>query len=234
VAPGAPADRLARILDALEARYGAIDVTTPARPYELLILANCGYPASERACAAGHAALVATVGVAPDAILRAPKRRLVAALRKGGIVPELRAERLREIAESATRAESNPDSIAALSGAAARKLLKTFPTIGDPGADRILLLSHTEPVAAVPSNATQVPLRLGFGDAPETPGAYAAGYRAARAALDQALPRSVGPRIRAYALLKRHGEELCKRTKPLCDRCPVAGECPYPGKLAAR
>jgi endonuclease III len=221
-----PDSRLARILAALERHYGKVRISKPARPYHLLLFANCGYPASERACTAGFGALKRSVGLSPEAIQRASKRRLVEAMRVGGIVPELRAERIREIAErSSTEEGADPDGIAHLPIAKARRLLKTFPTIGDPGADRILLLSHTDAVAAVPSNATQVPLRLGFG---KEHSSYAAGYRSASAALDAALPRTFGARIRAYVLLKKHGEEICKRSRPQCERCPVASDCPFP------
>jgi len=222
------ATRLARILDALEEHYGKVRPSRPARPYELLLFANSGYPASERACSAGFAALEATVGLSARSILRAPERRLVEAMRAGGIVPELRADRIREIASRSTTEEgADPDLIAELPIAKARKLLKTYPTIGDPGADRILLLTHTEAVAAVPSNATQVPLRLGFG---KEQSSYAAGYRSAQAVLDAGLPRTIAARIRAYVLLKKHGEETCKRSRPRCPRCPVASACPFPGK----
>jgi endonuclease III len=223
------ARRLARILTTLEEHHGRVRASRPARPYDLLVLANCGYPASERACSAGFAALESTVGITPEAILRAPKRRLVEAMRAGGIVPELRAERLREIARRSTSEPgADPNRVATLPIAKARKLLKTFPTVGDPGADKILLLSHAEPVAAVPSNAPHVPLRLGFGE--EQP-SYAAGYRSAQAALDASLPRTVAARVRAYVLLKKHGEEICKRARPRCEQCPVASQCPFPGKV---
>jgi endonuclease III len=82
------------------------------------------------------------------------------------------------------------------------------------------------PVAAVPSNAHQVPLRLGFGNGG---GAYAAQYRSALAALDEALPATFPARIRAYRLLRVHGEQVCKRTRPRCEECPVARTCPSAG-----
>jgi endonuclease III len=228
VARSSSATRLARILGALEAQYGRVRPSKPARPYELLLFTNCGYPASERACSAGFAALKSTIGLSPRSILRAPERRLVEAMRAGGIVPELRAGRIREIAARSSAEEgADPDRIAELPIAEARKLLKTYPTIGDPGADKILLLSHTEAVAAVPSNATQVPLRLGFG---KEQSSYAAGYRSAQAVLDAGLPRTFAARVRAYVLLKKHGEETCKRSRPQCQRCPVASDCPFPGK----
>jgi len=31
----------------------------------------------------------------------------------------------------------------------------------------------------------------------------------------------------AYLLLKRHGGEICKRTKPKCEICPISSACAY-------
>jgi endonuclease III len=230
--PRAASTRLGRILDALEAHYGAPRATKPARPYDLLVFAMCGYPASDAACTKGLAALTRSIGTSPRAILAAPKRKLVEAMREGGIVPELRADRLREIVKrTTTEPGADPNAIAKLPIAKARKLLKTFPTIGDPGADKVLLLSHVAPIAAVPSNATQVPLRLGFGTFPrEDQSSYAKSYRSAQAALDAELPREISARVRAYVLLKKHGEAICKRSRPQCPRCPIARDCPYPDK----
>ena len=49
--------------------------------------------------------------------------------------------------------------------------------------------ARVEPIAAVPSNATQVPLRLGFGEEQRS---YAASYRSAQQALEDELPRTFG------------------------------------------
>jgi endonuclease III len=217
--------RLARVLDGLEKLYGRVRARRAADPYELLVLAQCGYPASDIAYAKGFAALKESVGISLEAILRAPKARLVAAMRQGGIVPEVRAERLEEIATVVLEEFGGDlDALKKMPLPAARKLLKRFPTIGDPGADKILLLSHAAPIAAVPSNATQVPLRLGFGDEKAS---YAASYRSAQEAIDAALPQSFEARVRAYVLLRRHGEEVCRRSRPECERCPVTAQCAY-------
>jgi endonuclease-3 len=214
------------VLDGLEKRYGKPKTAPASDPYEMLIVATCGYPASEPACAKGFAALRERVGVAPAAILAAPKQRLVAAMRAGGIVPELRAERLREIA-SRVRDEYSGDlkvALAAASVSQAKKILKSFPTIADPGAERILLLSRLAPVMAIPSNATQVPLRLGFGREGKN---WAAGYKSAQLALAEELREAFEPRIRAHLLLKVHGQTICKRARPLCEQCPVTRDCAY-------
>src|SRR5260370_21016670 len=59
---------------------------------------NCGYPASDASCLKGFDALKREAGLSPREILAAPKSKLVKLLRLGGIVPELRADRLKEIA----------------------------------------------------------------------------------------------------------------------------------------
>ena len=85
-------------------------------------------------------------------------------------------------------------------------------------------------MAAIPSNCLQVPLRLGFGR--ETT-SWSVGYKTAREAIASELPEAFEDRIRAYLLLKRLGHEVCKRSNPRCDRCPVAGSCAYFKKMTS-
>jgi len=59
----------------------------------------------------------------------------------------------------------------------AKKILREFPVIGEPSAEKILLFSKLAPVAAVPSAFVEVPARLWFGKAGAN---YPADYRAAR------------------------------------------------------
>ena len=213
------------ILDALETRYGPQAATWPTEPYEFLVWWHCGYPASDAACERGWEALRRAVGIAPEKILAASDAKLAEALKAGGMVPELRAQRLRQIAERVLR-EFGGDLRGALAGPldAARKLLKKFPNIADAGADRILLFAGLSPVAAVPSNCPQVLVRIQLGLEREN---YGVTYREAQKLLEAEVRPALEARQRAYLLLKRHGQELCKRTKPKCERCPVSGECRY-------
>jgi endonuclease III len=215
---------LTRLLQKLEQHYGPVVFTEPRDPYELIVYTNCGYPPSQQNCRKGFDALKSKVGLAPAALLAAKDRLLAKALRSGGIVPELRASRLKLIARLVTE-EFGGDLRAILDGSKkARQALKRFPTIGDPGADKILLFCADVAVAAVPSNCLHVPLRLGLGL--ERPG-YAASYRSVQEELSRALPREVAALRRAYLLFRYHGQQLCRRTLPLCTRCPVARACPY-------
>jgi endonuclease III len=87
-----------------------------------------------------------------------------------------------------------------------------------------LLFAKLAPVAAVPSACVDVPMRIWFGDAGKS---YAANYREAREVLNTGLPESFEARQRAYLLLKKHGQEICKRSRPKCQLCPITAQCAY-------
>ena len=89
---------LASVLDRLQAFYGPQQPSFPVDPYEFLVWWHCGYPQSEKACQKGWDQLTREVGIDPDKLLRAPPAKLASALKAGGMVPELRAQRLKEIA----------------------------------------------------------------------------------------------------------------------------------------
>jgi endonuclease III len=224
------------ILDALEKMYGPQHATGPTDPFEMIMYLNCGYPASDAACSKGFDGLKREVGVSPKEILAVPRSKLVKLLRLGGIVPEVRADRLKEIVRK-VKAEFGGDLKATLKMSVrqekqqtdkgirgAKKILQQFPVIGEPSAEKILLFSKLAPVAAVPSANVEVPARLWFG---KTGKNYAADYRAAREILNSGLAQTFEARQRAYLLLKKHGQQTCKRSHPKCELCPLTGQCAY-------
>jgi len=186
---------------------------------------HCGYPASDTACIRGWESLNANVGVRLEDLLAVPETQLARALKAGGMVPELRARRLKEIA-ARVRDECAGDLRGRLSGAPAeaRSVLKRFPSIADPGADRILLFAGIAPVAAVPSNCPHVLVRIQLGLEREN---YGVTYREAQQAIAAEVGENFAGRRRAYLLLKRHGQEVCKRASPACDGCPVNSVCAF-------
>jgi endonuclease III len=214
------------LLRHFERVYGRQEPVFPTDPYEFLVWWHCGYPASDTACSKGWAALTASVGTEARQILAASPARLAAALKSGGMVPELRAERLKQIA-ARVQDEFGGDLRSALAGpvSRARRVLKSFPGIADPGADRMLLFAEVAPVAAVPSNCPQVLVRIRKGPEEQS---YAANYRAAQQIIDAELPTTFDSRTQAYLLLKCHGEEVCKRSKPRCHECRIRTLCAYP------
>jgi len=49
------------------------------------------------------------------------------------------------------------------------------------------------------------------------------------------VPEKFDARTRAYLLLKCHGQELCKRTKPKCPECLLQSSCAFfAGKYRGR
>lgn len=216
---------VAALLDKLEAFHGAQEPCCPVEPYEFLIWWHCGYPASDTTCAKGWAALSKDIGIEPSRILKATQAKLAHALKAGGMVPEVRAMRLQQIAERVEN-EFGGDLRNALMGRIedVRKSLKKFPGIAGPGADRILLFGKVTPIAAVPSNCPHVLVRIQLGLEREN---YGVTYREAESLLEAEIPEQFHPRQRAYLLLKEHGQTLCKRSKPKCAECPVRLHCAY-------
>jgi endonuclease III len=224
---------LAELLDDLESFYGPQKPCWPTDPYLFLVWWHCGYPASDTTCAKGWASLTKSVGVTPEALLDASPETLTAALKFGGMVPELRALRLKEIAMR-VQDQFAGDLRSALLGPLdkARKELKKFPNIADPGADRILLFASIAPIAAVPSNCPHVLVRILLGREREN---YGVNYREAQEAIESQTAAAFDARTRAYLLLKQHGQETCKRTNPKCEQCPVNTRCAFfSGKLRGR
>ncbi len=218
---------LARLLDSLEAFHGPQLPDWPTDPYQFLIWWHCGYPASDAACAKGWASLTNRFQVDPESLLSANAGELAEALKPGGMVPELRAARLKEIAERVQK-EFGGDLCGALRRmpiAKARTALKRFPGIADPGADRILLFAGIAPLPAVPSNCPHVLLRIQLGHEPEK---YSVAYSEAQKMIANAIPEKLDARFRAYLLIKRHGQETCKRTNPKSKISPTAVNCAWP------
>jgi len=231
-----PKPNLLEVLDTLENLYGPQKAAGPTDPYEMIVYVNCGYPATDVSCSKGFELLNREVGLKPENLLAAPKAKLTKLMQFGGIVPELRAEKLKDIARM-VKADLGGDLKAVLNKwmleekkqpgkgiRGAKNVLQKFPVIGEPGADKILLFSKLAAVAAVPSAFVGVPMRLWFG---ETGKNYAADYRVAREILSAGLDETFEARQRAYLLLKKHGQEICKRSTPKCEICPLTGPCAY-------
>jgi endonuclease III len=222
------------LLDALEAFHGPQLPNWPTDPWLFLIWWHCGYPASDNVCAKGWESLKNRIGLELEQLLAANPSQLALALKPGGMVPELRAMRLKEIAERVQK-EFGGDlagALASLPLPRARAALKKFPNIADPGADRILLFGGISPLAAIPSNCPHVLVRIRLGREHEN---YGRTYTEAQEIVAAEVPAKLDARIRAYLLLKCHGQQVCKRNNPKCSACPVAASCAFfAGKMRGR
>ena len=222
--PCTAADALPRQLDLLEALYGAPDIPPAKGALEWVLWENAAYLVpfeQRRAC---FRALKKLAGKHGAGLARARREELLELAGAGGMQPEGRVDKWLEIAALVhTDFDGDLERALALPLAKARGALKKFPGIGEPGAEKILLFTGTHPLFALESNGLRALVRLGYAREEK---AYSATYRALRAALAPLESRGCAWLQGAHLLLQRHGQELCKRTAPNCDDCPLSSECP--------
>src|SRR3974390_2811220 len=193
-----------------------------AEPLAMILWENVAYLANDAKRAEAFAELQMKVGLAPKNIRKANDSVLLAIAAKG-IVPANTVEKLRRAAEIAR--DEFGDTLAPILDkppSAAKKDLRKFAAIGEPTAEKILLFNHRHPILALESNGLRVLVRLGY--APEHKN-YSTMYKNAQRVLAPQLPTDCDALIRAHQLLRQHGQETCKRTTPLCGRCPLRPDC---------
>jgi endonuclease-3 len=218
---------LAWVLDRLAAVYGE-PAALPARSvFEWLVYENVAYLVDDARREAAFARLGAQVGVSPEALLAASD----AALRDPagvGILAENQLGKLRRIAALALR--DDLDSLDARPLPEAKQVLKRYPSIGEPGAEKILLFARAHAVLGLDSNCVRVLTRLGLVSEGRS---YAQTYRQVQRHAEPYRERGVDWLIRAHQLLRQHGQELCRRSRPLCERCPLTSRCRYYAEATA-
>lgn len=156
--------------------YGNVSVPE-LTPFELILLENASYLVDDDRRWAVFEKLRSKVGVTPEAILAADAMLLMNAIADGGMKAPMRAEKVRECARIAL--EIGPDILEGKvreRAPDAKRLLQRFPGIGEPSADKIMLLCAAVPSLAPDSNALRVLERLGY--VPEESN-YARQYRMA-------------------------------------------------------
>jgi endonuclease III len=220
---------LDHVVAALRKYYGEPEPPPVTDPFEQILWENVAYLADDQKRAKAFSLLQKTVGTSPGDILKAKPGKLLAVTQMGGIVPELRAQRLRQCAEIVqVLLKGKLNAALDESLARAKKTLRRFPTIGEPGAEKILMFAGKYPVLGLESNGLRAVLRIGFAQEQKS---YSASYRAVQNALAGQLSKDCDSMVRAHQLLRKHGQELCKRSRPLCDECPLRDSCAFAAKL---
>jgi len=195
-------------------------------PMALIVWENVGYLVDDDRRAELFETFVARVGLDPKAIAKAPQDLLLELAGRGGMRPQERARRLRSIGELAL-AHAGGDLMAALKAlpsAKARALLRRFPGVGDPGADKIMLFCGLEARPALDSNGLRVLVRLGYAPA-ETD--YPRTYRSAVEMLRAQGRPDRDWLVMAFQVLRAHGQALCKRAGAQRQACPLGAVCTH-------
>jgi endonuclease III len=218
---------LQRIIAALKRRYGTPAPPPAGRdPLALMFYEMVAYLTDDETRARAFAAMKKQVGLAPGAVRNARLMVLTAICRDGGPVqPEHRARRMAEVAAIAEdEFDGNLSQVLTWEYAKAVRALRRFPSVAEPGADRILMLCGSHAVLGMESNALRVLCRLGYGEETKN---YTKTYRSARDAAMAELPRKAGTMAEASLLLREHGKETCKTSAPRCGECPVTAACAW-------
>jgi endonuclease-3 len=214
--------KLAAVLQALKKHYGAPEPLPTQDPFELILWENVAYLAPPARRRAAFELLRRQVGLRPGDILAASQAALER-VTAHGILKARFADKLRACAQIAIE-----DFAADLRFVIrqplpqAKKALRRFPGIGEPGADKILLFAGVQNSLAPDSNALRVLVRLKLIAEHKS---YARMYASSREL--QATPAlKIAAVQEANLLLQTHGQTLCKRNAPLCGACPLANRCP--------
>ena len=216
---------LKSIVERLEKLHGKPKAPNFGGLLEMILWENVAYLADDEKRELAFNALRERVGVTPQEILSASPGALRAVTETAGILPRNQVQKLCRIAEIARdEFDSDLDQILRRPIEQARTALKKFPGIGNPGAEKILLFCRAQPILALDSNGLRVLLRLGFGTEQKN---YAASYRSAQESAQQGLKADCRWLIRAYQLLRKHGQETCRRNRPNCGVCPLVRCCQY-------
>lgn len=217
-----------KLIARLKKHYGEPKLPPAKGPFELVMWENACYLLPDERRAAVFEGLRAQVGLDANAIWNADRETLLALAKMGGMRPETRVFRWREIARiTISQFGGDLDRILKEPYEQAKKALKQFPNIGDPGAEKILMYCGACPGLPLEWNGLRVLARVGYGRSQKN---YGAAYRSVQEALTGELPRDAAQLSRAHLLLREHGKKLCRNNAPLCDACPAADLCSYPKK----
>ena len=217
-----------KVIARLKRHYGEPKLPPARGPFELVMWENACYLLPNERRAEVFEGLRLKVGLKAESILKSNGETLLALATRGGMRPETRVFRWREIARiTVTQFAGDLDQILREPYEKAKRALKKFPNIGDPGAEKILLFCGMGPGLPLESNGLRVLTRLGYGRAQKN---YGATYRSVQEALRDQLSRTAAELARSHLLLREHGKTLCKTNAPLCRVCPLADLCAFPTK----
>jgi endonuclease-3 len=212
--------RLETLLNALQKFYGLLP-SPPHDPFTLFVWEVLSVHSTPQKRDAAMAALKRIPALTPDAMWRAPQKKLEQSITLAGPYQENRLRALRSGVELFRR---TPELPATIRGplAPARRALKPFPQLGETGAHRMLLFAADQVILPVDSRINRVGQRLGYGEAA---GDFKKQSRSVQAALTRELTASADAYRRAFLYLSHHGGATCTEADPHCAICPLLKEC---------
>lgn len=209
------------LVAALERFYGPLPAppSDPFRYYVWEVLSAHTTPGRRDAA---YAALLRIPALTPDAMFRAARGRLTAALAHAGPYQE---QRLHALLLGVEQFRRLPAFGALVRGALphARRLLARLPRLGEGGVHRMLLFGGRHCVMPVDRDMARLALRLAgaAGRPPQT----SSRLRPIRRMLEAGLSKDETTFRRAALYLRHHAVQTCG-DDPHCSICPLGERCP--------
>ena len=218
--------RLQRVVAQLLEQHGRQAPPPADTAFGLVLWEKVAYLAPDERRAEAFEMLRKRVGLTPQAILAAKLSVLREIAAAGGKVEiEKRAQNMQAAAAIVIdEFDGSLDNVLRLPNRDAMRALQRIYGIGEPGAERILLLMRAQRVLPLDSNAARTLMRLGYGADHKT---YSTMYKSVSDAAAKELRDDFDWLIDAHLLLRRHGKEICKTSAPRCEMCSVRAECAY-------
>ena len=191
-------------------------------PFEVAVGAVLTQNTAWRNVEKALAALKAADAFSVSAMRALPIEELAEFIRPSGYY-RLKAARLRNLLDFLAREAgegqtlADDPSLSYLGGHDTRELrekLLAVRGVGPETADCILLYALGRPVFVVDAYTARLAARHGL--APED-----AGYDELQEIFSRALPEDAAVYNECHALIVRVGHNLCKKSRPLCDACPL-------------
>src|SRR5437667_1063337 len=181
--------RLETLIDALQRFYGALS-SPPRDPFRLFVWEVLSVHSTPRKREAAFGALRRIRALTPDAMWRAPQKKLEESVALAGPYAE---QRLRALRTGVDRFRRSPTLPAVIRGplAAARRALKPLPQLGESGAHRMLLFAADHPILPVDARVSRVGRRLAYGEP-------SAEFRKQARSVQDALTRELPPSVEAF------------------------------------
>ena len=228
VLQSSPVSKLESAIDSLQKFYGELP-RPPRDPFTLFVWEVLSVHSTPRKRDAALAALKRIRALTPDAMWRAPQKKLEESVALAGPYLENRLTALRTGVDLFRRSPELRKMLAGPLGPA-RRALKPFPQLGEAGAHRLLLFAADHPILPVDARLNRVGRRLGYGQAAAD---FKKQARSVQAAMSAELPDSVEVYRRAFLYLSHHGAATCTEADPHCGVCPLLKDCPE-GKKRVR
>ena len=218
--------RLRRVVARLLEQHGRQSPPPADTAFALVLWEKVAYLAPDERRAKAFEMLRKRVGLTPLAILAAQPSILREIAGAGGKVEIEKRVQNMQVAAALVMDEfgGSLDTVLRQPQRDAMRELQRIYGIGEPGAERILLLMRAQRVLPLDSNGVRTMVRLGYGADDKN---YSRMYRSVRDAAAKELHDDFDWLIDAHLVLRRHGQDVCKTSAPRCEMCSVRAECAF-------